>query len=375
MKMGTAINVKRIEIRPPDIVYPERQHSMESTKADTPMPSPTMPPLEDADVRFLYYGTSAMEVFLPIETKAKLIQTFQRLDQNTTVLPHVVELAINDINWPKTNEDTKRPERGKSQDSNSLQQIADMGSHGKNQKSNKKHPDTHSRLKTRDRMRKIANKKRQESSNDHREHQLLDQDIVHHTQSIPTTAILGTPPPEPKHNNATNDKYGHVVPERVITIDSSSEVWDSPDPDPRGQNGDSSDDDYKEDPFDLWALRQRQLSNKDPKFEVIPWLPDGNDRKSERSSWLPAHPGKKLLQSTGSKLLQCNTCGRWAYVLRCNQEGTPQTPPTESNDNVKEPTTGEVVKKVIYNYDEALPYYEYSEGTNTAITENRAPCT
>ena len=50
MKMGMAINVKRIEIRPPDIVYPERQHSMESTKADTPMPSPTMPPLEDADV-------------------------------------------------------------------------------------------------------------------------------------------------------------------------------------------------------------------------------------------------------------------------------------------------------------------------------------
>ena len=31
------------------------------------------------------------------------------------------------------------------------------------------------------------------------------------------------------------------------------------DPDPRGRNGDSSDDDYKEDPADLWALRQHQL--------------------------------------------------------------------------------------------------------------------
>ena len=82
-----------------------------------------------------------MEVFLPIKTKAKLIQTFPLLDQNTTVLPDVVELAINDNNWPKTNEDTKRPERGKLQDSNSLQQTDDMSSHGKNQKPDKKRPD------------------------------------------------------------------------------------------------------------------------------------------------------------------------------------------------------------------------------------------
>ena len=104
-----------------------------------------------------------MEVFFPNKTKTKLIQTFPRLDQNTTVLQHVVELAINDNNWPKTNEDTKRPERGKPQDSNSLQRIADMGSHGKNQKPDKKRPNTLSRLKTRDRLHKIANKKRQES--------------------------------------------------------------------------------------------------------------------------------------------------------------------------------------------------------------------
>ena len=82
-----------------------------------------------------------MELFLPIKTKAKLIQTFLLLDQNTTVLPDVVELAINDNNWPKTNEDTKRPERGKPQDSNSLQQTENMGSHGKKQKPDKKRPD------------------------------------------------------------------------------------------------------------------------------------------------------------------------------------------------------------------------------------------
>ena len=214
--------MKRIEIRPPGIANPKYPKSAESTKAESPMPSPTMPTLEDADVRFLYYKTSAMEVFLPPETKAKLIQTFPRLDHNTTVLPHMVELAINDNNWPKTYKNVKRPERGKPQDSNSPKRTTDMGSHGKKQKPDKSCSDTLSRLKTRERLRKIANKRSQESNNNHKEHPLLDQDVVHHTQSIPTTAILGTPPPEPKHNNATNDKYGHVVPERVITIDSTS---------------------------------------------------------------------------------------------------------------------------------------------------------
>ena len=159
---GNGNKRKKDRNRPPDIVYPERQHSMESTKADTPMPSPTMPPLEDADVRLLYYGTSAIKVFLPIETKAKLIKTFPHLDQNATVLPHMVQLAINNNNWPKPNEDTKRPEKGKPQDSNSLQRTTDMGSHEKNQKPDKKCPDTLSRLKTRDRLHEFVNKRRQE---------------------------------------------------------------------------------------------------------------------------------------------------------------------------------------------------------------------
>ena len=87
-----------------DIANPKSEGS---TKPETPISSPTMPDLEDADVRFVYYGTSAMEVFFPTETKAKLIQTFPRLNQNTTVLPHVVELAKKNNTWPQANTDQR----------------------------------------------------------------------------------------------------------------------------------------------------------------------------------------------------------------------------------------------------------------------------
>ena len=116
----------------------------------------TMPPLEDAETKFEYQETGAIEILLPIEIRAKLIQTFPRLDQNTTVLPHVVELAANDNSWPKTNGDAEQPEREKPQDNNSLQQTADIGSHGKNVKSDRKLSNKLSRLRTR--LGKIANK-------------------------------------------------------------------------------------------------------------------------------------------------------------------------------------------------------------------------
>ena len=101
---GETVRVKKIEMKPPDITNPRWEGSM---KPKIPVPSPTMPGLEDADVRYVYYGTSAIEVFFPTETKAKLIQTFPRLNQNTKVLPHEVELAINENKWPQANVDIK----------------------------------------------------------------------------------------------------------------------------------------------------------------------------------------------------------------------------------------------------------------------------
>jgi hypothetical protein len=170
-----------------------------------------------------------------------------------------------------------------------------------------------------------------------------------------------------------------VRPPSVFDSDDNDEFipW-SKGPDPRGRNGNSSDDDYKEDPVDLWALRQRQLGNKKPrggpwpwspggggreqderhssgicdamqdevltpassrKTELfdwgspapdilqeiedharrqrniercpapLPWSPDGDGRKSERPSWLPAHPDEQLKK--------CPMCQTWAYGSRC----------------------------------------------------------
>ena len=67
-----------------------------------------MPPLE---AKFEYHEIGATEILLPIEIRAKLIQTFPRLDQRTAASPHVVELTTNGSNWPKSDNDAKQPER------------------------------------------------------------------------------------------------------------------------------------------------------------------------------------------------------------------------------------------------------------------------
>ena len=158
----------------------------------------------------------------PPETAAKLIQTLPRLDHNTTVLPHVVEFAISNNNWPKTFRTVRRPERGKPRDGNSPKRTANMGSHSKNQKPDKKRSDPLSRLTTRRRLREIANRKRQESHNNRKEHPLLDQDIVHHAQGYLNTATSRKPPPEPNYHNTTDDERGRIV-LGTITLDSSSD--------------------------------------------------------------------------------------------------------------------------------------------------------
>ena len=77
-------------------------------------------------------------------------------------------------------------------------------------------------------------------NNNQQGHPLLDQDIVHYTQSTLTPATLWATPlefechkqtrggerrgdPEPQQTNETNNTTGHVVPEREIIKDNSSE--------------------------------------------------------------------------------------------------------------------------------------------------------
>jgi hypothetical protein len=52
-------------------------------------------------------------------------------------------------------------------------------------------------------------------------------------------------------------------------------------PNPRGRNDDSSDDNYKPDPVDLWALRQRQLGKADPRGGPWKWSPGNNGQEQD----------------------------------------------------------------------------------------------
>ena len=90
---------------------------------------------------------------------------------------------------------------------------------------------------------------------------------------------------------------------------SCSHCYGGPDPAPRDRRGDSGDDDYKEDPFETYGMRQRRLGNKDPRYTATPLSPGGEERKSERPYWLPAHPDEQLKK--------CNVCQISAYGARC----------------------------------------------------------
>ena len=158
-------------------------------------------------------------------------------------------------------------------------------------------------------------------------------------------------------NDAAKNTRGHEVPGDVITIYSSSE----------------DECEYKEDPVDVWALRQHRAGNKDPRFlsssiaerrSMINkgiWPLDGANQKPEPSSWPTSHPGKTLLQSLGTKPLQCGTCGRWEHGLWCDHKGAPQTTPTDDNNNIRETPVNKTVQGTVYMDDGALPYYKYSE--------------
>ena len=182
----------------------------------------------------------------PPETTAKLIQTFPRLDHNTTVLPDVAEMALSDNNWPKTPGTVKRPERGKPQISNSSKTTTNMGSHTESQKPDKKCPDTLSRLAARGRLREIANKKRQESNNNHKEHPLLDPDIVHHARGTLTTATPRKLPPEPNNKHPTPASGGGDD-DRLVQRST---------PDKRDRGGGGNDNNLREGPFNLYALKR-----------------------------------------------------------------------------------------------------------------------
>ena len=193
------VDVKKMEIQPPSALHPGHQDSTCNYRFEKPIPSPTMPPLEDAEARFEYHEIGTTKILLPIEIRAKLIQTFPGLDQHTPALPREYKLVANEVNWTKLDNDAGQLGKAKSQQhSNSLPQTTDMGSHTKDVKPDTKVCNAISRLQKRNRLREMANRRLQASNNNNREHTLHDQDTVTNNQSTPTKAISVTHPLETK---------------------------------------------------------------------------------------------------------------------------------------------------------------------------------
>ena len=101
-------------------------------------------------------------------------------------------------------------------------------------------------------------------------------------------------------------------------------------PDPRGRNGDSSDNDYKEDSVDPWALR-RHLRGSHRRS------PEGDGRKSERPSWLPDNPDEKLET--------CPICQTWAYGIHCCTLSSPSTGSSTGSSNMSRFRYEHLIKK------------------------------
>ena len=87
------IVVKKIEAQlSPNASHQDSPHHCEPSE---PVPSPTMPPLEDPDFWLGYGEFGTVETFLPVEIRAKVVQTFLHLDQRPTAPPDVIGLAEN----------------------------------------------------------------------------------------------------------------------------------------------------------------------------------------------------------------------------------------------------------------------------------------
>ena len=207
---GETVRVKKVEIQRPNIANPRLNENTSrdndpcnpqyrkqkdwtelssSDDKEKPIPSPTMPDLEDANTRwFAFRKTDVVEVFPSECTGTKMIpvQTFPRPGQNRSALPHATELAKSDNNRPQTGTDIKRPERGKTQNDISTQQTATMGSHSKTPKPGGAYPDAISRLRQRSRLRQIAKcAKRQTITNKDTRHPATVQSIKNKPPQLP----------------------------------------------------------------------------------------------------------------------------------------------------------------------------------------------
>ena len=114
-----------------------------------------MPPLEDSGTKFEYNQFGTAEVPLPVEARAKLILTFLR----ATASPDAVELGVNRVNRPKSDNEAKQPERLENRNNDSLPPTTNMGGYLKVVKPDTKACDPIARLRLRNRLRELAEKR------------------------------------------------------------------------------------------------------------------------------------------------------------------------------------------------------------------------
>ena len=84
--MEQPIVVKRIEAQLS--LNASHQDSSRRCELEELIPSPTMPPLEDPDMWHRYSEFDAAEAFLPVEIRAKVVQTFLLLWMHSTACCH-----------------------------------------------------------------------------------------------------------------------------------------------------------------------------------------------------------------------------------------------------------------------------------------------
>ena len=79
----------------------------------------------------------AAEILLPVEIRAKVVQTFPRPERRVTTSPDTVGLAVNNITQQKSDSEIKQPEKQQNQNNDSSPPFVNMSSHA-----NAAEPDT-----------------------------------------------------------------------------------------------------------------------------------------------------------------------------------------------------------------------------------------
>ena len=141
-----------------------------------------MPPLEDPDMWHRYGKLNEAEAFLPVEIRAKVVQTLLHLDQSATAPPGATGSTEDDTTQQEPDRELEQQEN---QNNGSPPPVVNM-----NGRTNMIQPDTEtgdpmagSRL--RDKLRDLAAKRRQAYSNNNGAHTQPAQGTIDHIRKRP----------------------------------------------------------------------------------------------------------------------------------------------------------------------------------------------